>query len=278
MELNPNPDATEDTNNDAGANEDARLSLFPDIDPKILNRKIETACGRHCEDDHFKTREHTVWTLLKDLTVVYDAKGTPRFGFTQGNKDGPCILQGALVEGVGERKAKNVTRNHLLLVDYDTGASVDEIEAAITKLGLFALLWTTHSHMKCETLIPEDALVKYAGSLAAVTARRRGQQRGTRLRQDRPQVETEDGGRQGIGRPVAHSRYDGLCQNFATPDLPSRQHREHDLSAAKRRSGSVISRWLRHTPVSTRAPRRPRRPEFALRRWPTRTRCTSLSL
>ena len=98
-------------------------------------------------------------------------RGTaPRYrGLARGAKDGRCILQGALVEGTGQRIAKNVTRNHLLMVDYDTGHSVDEIAAAIVKRGLFALLWTTHSHLKCETLIAENELVKRAGSLAAVT-------------------------------------------------------------------------------------------------------------
>ena len=139
------------------------------IDPELLRREVVVAYGKRCNDDRFSNKTLSVADLLEDLMVVHNGDGTQRIGFIQGAKDGGCILQGALVEGVGARVAKHVTCNYTMQLDYDTGHSVDEVAAAIHKHGLFALLWTTHSHMKCETLIPEDALVKYAGSLAAVT-------------------------------------------------------------------------------------------------------------
>ena len=93
--------------------------------------------------------------------LVRDAAGTQRVGWARGAKDGACILQGGLVAGA--RSAKNVRANHIVMVDYDTGYSIEEIAAAIRKRGLFAFLWTTHSHLKSETLIAEGALMKWAG-------------------------------------------------------------------------------------------------------------------
>lgn len=152
-------DETQEPKNDNAALDAWRRSLDT-IDPAILDHAIEIASGLHCKDPNFKTSSGTVLQLLERLMLVRDAAGTQRVGWARGAKDGACILQGGLI--AGGRSAKNVRANHIVMVDYDTGYSIEEIAAAIRKRGLFALLWTTHSHLKSETLIAEAVLVKWA--------------------------------------------------------------------------------------------------------------------
>ena len=152
-------DETQEPKTDNGSL-DAWSRSLATIDPAILNHVIEIASGLHCKDENFKTCTGTVLQLLERLMLVRDAAGTQRVGWARGAKDGACILQGGLIAGA--RSAKNVRANHIVMVDYDTGYSIEEIAAAIHKRGLFALLWTTHSHLKSETLIAEGALVKWA--------------------------------------------------------------------------------------------------------------------
>jgi hypothetical protein len=96
---------------------------------------------------------------LKGVLGQLFEPGAPLAGFTEGEKDGLCILQGALVGG--QRLAKNSTRNYTMMFDHDTGESVNEIKGKIEEAGLFAVLWTTYSHMQAETTIAEDALLKW---------------------------------------------------------------------------------------------------------------------
>lgn len=123
------------------------MSLVEKVPPEIAAREVEIAVGRHREDKNFQTRKASFGQLCEIID------------FVKGEKDGLCILQGALVGG--QRIAKNVTRNYLMLFDHDTGESIEEIEKKIIDAGLFAVLWTTYNHMQAQTLIAEDALLKW---------------------------------------------------------------------------------------------------------------------
>jgi hypothetical protein len=121
------------------------------LPPEIARREVEIALGRNREDKNFRTLKGVLGQLFET--------GAPLAGFTEGEKDGLCILQGALVGG--QRLAKNSTRNYTMMFDHDTGESVNEIKGKIEEAGLFAVLWTTYSHMQAETTIAEDALLKW---------------------------------------------------------------------------------------------------------------------
>lgn len=75
-----------------------------------------------------------------------------------GQKDGQAILQGELV-GV-DRKADAVTKCHLMMLDCDSGDDMDSVRDRIQQLGLFAVIWTTHSHGATQTEIVRDRLTK----------------------------------------------------------------------------------------------------------------------
>lgn len=122
------------------------------IDPAILHREVEVACGSHKEDKNFRTVKASFGQLLDGLL------GT----FRVGDKDGLCILSGGLVTPSGcQRIAKNVTRNHLMMFDHDTGVPVEEICAKIEALGYFAVVYTTYSHLKPTTEVAESQVTKW---------------------------------------------------------------------------------------------------------------------
>lgn len=137
------------------------------IDPAILHREVEIACGQHREDKNFRTIKAPFGQLLDGLL------GT----FRVGEKDGLCILSGGLVTPGGcQRIAKNVTRNHLMMFDHDTGVPVEDICAKIEALGYFAVVYTTYSHLKPATEVAESQVTKWlqksgkkAGSDGSIT-------------------------------------------------------------------------------------------------------------
>lgn len=91
------------------------------------------------------------------LGQVFDANFTE---FAEGPKEGRCFIQGQLVADA--RGSKEVVRNHLMMFDSDSGAPLDELQARVERLGLYACIWTTHSHGKSTTTIAEDELLRWA--------------------------------------------------------------------------------------------------------------------
>lgn len=123
-----------------------------DVLPReIAELPVEIALGRNREDKNFRTLKGVFGHLFEE--------GAPLSDFVEGEKDGLCLLQGALIGG--QRIAKNVTKNYLMMFDHDTGETLDEIYEKIQRSGLFAVLWTTYNHMQPETLVAEDALLKW---------------------------------------------------------------------------------------------------------------------
>lgn len=79
--------------------------------------------------------------------------------FQRGPKDGQCILQGQGING--PRASKNMLANHIMLVDCDTGEDFETIKAKIEAKGLFAIVWSTHSHLKTTSDFTEDKFVRW---------------------------------------------------------------------------------------------------------------------
>ena len=124
--------------------------IVGDLDDALLAQPVEVAWGARRDDMRFANRKGSLGALVASLTT-----------FERGPKDGKCLLPGALVDGGGRRRAENVAVNYLLMMDFDTGTTLDEAVEAIQARGLFAVVWTTHSHLKDVTAIPERALEKY---------------------------------------------------------------------------------------------------------------------
>ncbi len=79
----------------------------------------------------------------------------------EGQKDGPCFLQGETAGGA--RKAAAMISNYVLGVDLDSGAPLHEVMETIQQAGLEAVIYTTHSHLKDTSVIKRDHFFKWSG-------------------------------------------------------------------------------------------------------------------
>ena len=123
----------------------------------LVSREVEIAVGANRNDKNFRTVKST---LHQFLAGVMSAR--------IGEKDGRCYLSGSLVGG--QRIARNVRHNYVMLLDIENGITVDEVLERITKHGITAVVYTTYSHMKSETEIAEQALVNFRKRTADVPA------------------------------------------------------------------------------------------------------------
>lgn len=139
----------EATSNDAS--DEPVHSIIDALPRAITQRNVEIAFGRNKQDQVWTTKVEPFGSILERLLT-----------FERGQKDGKAIMQGGLVTPAGCRRiAKNVTRNHVVMLDFDTGHTMDEVAEKVEALGLFAVLWHTHSHMKPETLIAEEKMLSW---------------------------------------------------------------------------------------------------------------------
>lgn len=121
------------------------------LDPALLARQIRIAFGKRRAD---------AWPVTEDLTV-YELLNRHLTAHKIGPKDGPYILQGALVNSPGQRQSSNEHTNYLVLLDHDNGESLDEVGSRFAAEGWFGLFWTTHSHMKPASGVAESVMLEW---------------------------------------------------------------------------------------------------------------------
>ena len=125
-------------------------TIYGTVSDEIASRQIALAFGTGVKDQRWRSVRGTVVELIERLSV-----------FERGGKDGPALCQGELI--APQRTAKNAAVNHILMLDCDTGLTIDEILSPFAEAGLFAIAWHTFSHNKTTSEIDESALLKYAG-------------------------------------------------------------------------------------------------------------------
>jgi hypothetical protein len=114
-----------------------------------LSKRITIARATSAKAFEWHTLSETIGQFL-DKRIFPDREG---------HKDGPCITQGGLV---GNRRVKRaVISQHILMLDHDTGVTIDEVGKRYKAEGLRAVLWPTHSHNKTYTDISESALLRW---------------------------------------------------------------------------------------------------------------------
>jgi hypothetical protein len=139
---------------DDGNIESNPLTVHGEIDTALLAREIEiglSPAGAATRPGRWKSWKSTVGGLLGIVTK-----------HQVGDKDGNCFLQGATIGG--ERRSNSIPHMDLLVLDLDTGESVDEIVAKLRQLNLFAVVYTTHSHLKPITDVKKDDVIKWIGA------------------------------------------------------------------------------------------------------------------
>jgi hypothetical protein len=123
------------------------------IDEAVLDRRIDIAYGHHAKSKEWINYSFTVEKFLSEYGK-----------FSMGRKDGPAIIQGKLGAGGGQRLAQFLVSNDLLILDLDNGAPLDEVVGRVRELGLFAVVWSTYSHMRPTTGVTERELTKWAAA------------------------------------------------------------------------------------------------------------------
>jgi hypothetical protein len=125
--------------------------IFGAIDPDLLSKEIEVSISPHGSKT-MPGRWKPWKTTVQGLVDAFSKHET-------GVKDGRCFLSGAVIDG--QRRANSVPHLSILALDLDTGESLYEMHDKIVALGLFGILYSTHSDGKDSTEIKKDAVVKH---------------------------------------------------------------------------------------------------------------------
>ena len=121
-------------------------------DLEWFNDKLKIGMGASSDTFNWKNKEIPFATLIDQLST-----------HVEGPKDGICFMQGDLIpdtKGKLTRKRASVRELNILALDIDHGAPIDEIIKEIKKQHLFAIIYTSHSHMKDESQYSRDDVFK----------------------------------------------------------------------------------------------------------------------
>ena len=135
------------------SNEISKLNdaeIYGSISEDILSTPIQIAVG---EDAQAK-----VWKTTPKADFRYFLQNQLS-NHKVGKKDGECFVTGALADK--RRTRMSVTGLYMLGLDVDSGASMEQTFQRIREMGLFAVLYTTHSHGKHAIDIKQDAFFKF---------------------------------------------------------------------------------------------------------------------
>jgi len=125
--------------------------VYGEISDEVRNLPIKVSRAGKAMTDTFKTSAETTFgTFLTDSLSVHK----------EGKKDGPCFVSASLIDG--KRNSNTVRACYMLGLDVDSGASIDTTFQRIRKLGLFAAVYTTHSHGTKRLTIQQDKFHKWA--------------------------------------------------------------------------------------------------------------------
>ena len=132
---------------------DDMVPLFgaTELDKAFMAREIEIAvshAGVKTPPGNWRNKKMTVGNLFGILTK-----------HKVGKKEGNSFLQGHAIDG--KRTSNAMRQLDILGIDLDTGQQIDAMRAKIEELGYFAIIYTTHSHLKPVTPINRDMLVNY---------------------------------------------------------------------------------------------------------------------
>jgi hypothetical protein len=97
----------------------------------------------------------------KEITSTFGMFADVLMQHAEGEKDGPCYLQGQSAGGT--RKSAAQIANYILGVDLDSGAPLGDVMETIQNAGLEAIIYTTHSHLKATSVIKRDHFMKKMG-------------------------------------------------------------------------------------------------------------------
>lgn len=133
---------------DLGKYADAVIKAAYDESNPVLQNDITVTVGANAESFNWTPKTMKVGALVALLS-----------SHKEGKKDGLAWVLGDMVGG--KRGINSVKTMTCVGLDIDTGMSGVDLDAALKKLGLLALRYTTHSHMKSTTKVRKDIVLTW---------------------------------------------------------------------------------------------------------------------
>jgi len=123
--------------------------VIGEIPQNVLDLSLTLGCGRNEQDKRWPARQMTWAQLVGTLSK-----------HAVGPKEGTAFLQGSAIDNM--RKANAIDSLYIMGLDVDAGVQFQWAVDRIKGLGLSAVLYTTHSHMKPETFVLESSFGQFA--------------------------------------------------------------------------------------------------------------------
>lgn len=125
--------------------------VYGTIPAEILEKSIRVSSGKGSDEKRWKTSSEAPFGVFFDNYLAQHKVG---------RKDGHCFVPGALIGG--KRSNMSVQALYMMGLDVDSGESLDTTFATIQRLGLFAVLYTTHSHGSTVIEVRQDKFYQWA--------------------------------------------------------------------------------------------------------------------
>lgn len=129
------------------------VTIHGDLDElnDLFSEEIVIATGKNRQDKFWKNTKSTIANFMQAITT-----------HNVGDKDGLSFMQGELVTGDKrgtQRLANNVKSLEILVLDLDTGQPIESVREKIIEAGLFAVIYTTHSHNGTTTDVSKQDVI-----------------------------------------------------------------------------------------------------------------------
>jgi hypothetical protein len=126
-------------------------TVYGDVSEGVLERRLIIARQSHaetniCEDMHLSVRQ------MLNYKFIYHRCG---------EKNGFALLQGSCPGGI--RGVEKMASLDTMMIDVDTGLDRDVICERLQATGWFGVIWSTHSHETCRSVVKGAALARWAG-------------------------------------------------------------------------------------------------------------------
>ncbi len=120
-----------------------------EIPQNVLDLPLLLGCGRNEQDKRWPARQMTWAQLVSTLS-----------SHKVGTKEGTAFLQGSAIDHM--RKSTAIDALYIMGLDIDSGIHFDWAVNRVKELGLSAVLYTTHSHLKNDTFVLESSFGQFA--------------------------------------------------------------------------------------------------------------------
>lgn len=118
--------------------------ILGDIPDHVRNLKFSLGYGKNRKDKRWPPKAMT----YKDLIVGLS-------NHKVGEKDGQAFIQGTAIGN--ERKVPAIDALYIMGLDVDSGIWPQQVIERLQRMGLSAVIYTTHSHMKTDTFLVESS-------------------------------------------------------------------------------------------------------------------------